>query len=202
MFNWKVLVVAALLGSLVGCHTTGVQTRSPNRGAVVEDQQWFTMAGSVPLSSPAKCDGELLSSESGLGPQDVFTAVLASGLALGAGYAVCASGDEDFGSCLGVGLSVAPFGSALFSSRTVRYNCSTSGSSLGFGANLNLPVGSLCKGYAECASAHCVDNVCTSSADSAPVPHRAPGSRAFPAGYLCKAHGECASGRCLEKKCQ
>jgi hypothetical protein len=129
---------ALLLVAATGCFTTVI--RPP--GAVVggptyNDRQWFTLAGLVPLSSPAgyECGSAGLSyAESS---QSFVDVLLNIGLAVGGGLigaAVCPLPDKptadesrQYSICTAGFAGLVPF---LVSSRTVTYGCNGGGPGL------------------------------------------------------------------------
>jgi hypothetical protein len=133
----------ALLALLLsGCYTTKVYTPAPAHGPELQDRQWFTIGGLVPLSDPAgqECPGGVARAESKLAFVDVLINV---GLAVAGGVAgavICSKSDGDRSACGSAGAGLVPF---LFASRTVQYTCGGSGASadqpVPFGATATLP---------------------------------------------------------------
>lgn len=118
----------AVLFSLLlsGCYTTKVYTPAPASGPELQDRQWFTIGGLVPLSEPTgeKCPGGLARAESKFGIVDILINV-GLGVAGGvAGAAICNNASEDDQrACSFAGASLVPF---LIASRTVEYACAGS----------------------------------------------------------------------------
>jgi|GEM_PF-1835238 len=112
-----------VLASQVGCYHTKIVTDQRAEGREYSDRQWFTIAGLVPLSSPAgrECRNGLARAESRMSGTDWLIGVglgLAGGLV---GAAACNGGsDAQQYSCMTSGASLATF---LLGSRTVEYRC-------------------------------------------------------------------------------
>jgi hypothetical protein len=120
---------AFAVGVLVsGCYTTKVVAQQATPGPQYDDRQWFTIAGLVPLSSPAgqQCPGGLATAESQFSVVDFLINV---GLSVGGGVVgALACGDPTDpvndtaarAGCASIGSSLVPF---LIASRTVSYTC-------------------------------------------------------------------------------
>jgi len=120
---FAVVVFAGLVGS--GCYTTKVYSSRPSPQPQLDDRQWFTVAGLVPLSGPAgaECVGGLSTVES----QMAFTDVLINvGLSIGGGLIGASACNSDDSAaqvrCISSFATLAPL---ILSSRTVRYTCAS-----------------------------------------------------------------------------
>jgi hypothetical protein len=124
MKNWGFVMFTLLLS---GCYTTKVYTPAASHGPELQDRQWFTLGGLVPLSDPTgqQCPSGVSRAESKLAVVDVLIDV---GLAIVggvAGVAICNSkSDGDRRACGSTGAALVPF---LFASRTVQYTCAGTG---------------------------------------------------------------------------
>jgi hypothetical protein len=115
------LVVFTLL--LSGCYTTKVYTPAAVHGPELQDRQWFTIGGLVPLSDPTgqQCTGGVSRAESKLAVVDVLINVGLAVVGGVAGVAICSNkSDGDRNACGSAGAGLVPF---LFASRTVQYTC-------------------------------------------------------------------------------
>lgn len=114
-------VLCALL--LSGCYTTKVYTPAPAHGPELQDRQWFTIGGLVPLSDPTgeQCTDGVSRAESKLAVVDVLINV---GLAVAgsvAGIALCSGESQgDRNTCGSAGAALVPF---LIGSRTTQFTC-------------------------------------------------------------------------------
>ncbi|HWO08721.1 MAG TPA: hypothetical protein VNN80_04555 [Polyangiaceae bacterium] len=111
---------------LSGCYTTKVYTPAPASGPELQDRQWFTIGGLVPLSEPTgeQCPGGLARAESKLGVVDILINI-GLGVAGGVvGAAICNNkSEDDQRACSFLGAGLVPF---LIASRTVQYTCAGS----------------------------------------------------------------------------
>jgi hypothetical protein len=108
---------------LSGCYTTKVYTPAPSHGPELQDRQWFTIGGLVPLSDPTgeQCPGGVSKAESKLAVVDVLINVGLAVVGGVAGAALCSGeGQADQGRCLQAGAGLVPF---LIGSRTAQYTC-------------------------------------------------------------------------------
>jgi len=115
---------------LSGCYTTKVYTPAPAHGPELQDRQWFTIGGLVPLSDPTgeQCPSGVSRAESKLAVVDVLINVGLAVVGGVAGVAICSSkNDGDQRACGSAGAGLLPF---LFASRTVQYTCAGPGSSV------------------------------------------------------------------------
>lgn len=120
----KVIGTILVLFTLSGCYATRAVSAKPAVLAPVEQRQWFTVAGFIPLSDPAgrECSNGLAKVDSRMSGTDVAINV---GLAIAgsiAGTSMCrADGSATaYSACVSSYSTLVPF---LFSSRTVEYTC-------------------------------------------------------------------------------
>jgi hypothetical protein len=127
------LVLFTLL--LTGCYTTKVYTPTPASGPELQDRQWFTIGGLVPLSDPTgqQCPGGVSRAESKLAFVDVLINIGLAVVGGVAGVAICSSkSGSDQRACGSTGAGLVPF---LFASRTVQFTCAGPGSPVASGAS-------------------------------------------------------------------
>ena len=110
--------------ALTGCYTTKINTGLAPDGPVYTEQQWFTIAGGMPLSEPleSKCqDKPLAYVQSAMKGKDILLNIGLTVAGGTAGYFICKdSTDPDaIEACSSIS-SVVPL---LISSRTVTYQC-------------------------------------------------------------------------------
>jgi len=118
-----VAVTGAVLMSQAGCYHTSIVTDRAPGGREYSDRQWFTIAGLVPLSSPAggECPNGLARAESELSGTDWLINIGLGVAGAFAGAAICKDeSDERVSSCAATGATLIPF---LLGSRTVKYTC-------------------------------------------------------------------------------
>lgn len=135
MKNREFVVFALLLS---GCYTTKVYTPAPAYGPEIQDRQWFTLGGLVPLSDPTgqQCPGGVSRAESKLAVVDVLINVGLAVVGGVAGAAICNDESEsDQRACGSAGAGLVPF---LFASRTVEYTCAGAGAAGPPGASVTL----------------------------------------------------------------
>ncbi len=129
MRNTMSFAFLGLLGTATGCFHTKTSTGAPMGAQEYEDRQWFTLAGLVPLSSPAggECGPQgMAMSDSRLSGMDVLILIGLSVAGTVAGTSLCskdAAGNVNVGCAVGVG-NLVPL---LIGSRTVTYHCAEAG---------------------------------------------------------------------------
>ena len=110
--------------AMTGCYTTKLNTGLVPEGPVYTEQQWFTIAGGVPLSEPleSKCqDKPFAYVQSAMKGKDILLNIGLSLAGSTAGYFMCQdTADPD---ALGPCRSVSTVVPLLMSSRTVTYQC-------------------------------------------------------------------------------
>ncbi|WP_148273368.1 hypothetical protein [Stigmatella aurantiaca] len=119
----RVAVAVAMLMSQAGCYHTSIVTDRTPESRSYSDRQWFTIAGLVPLSSPAgrECRDGLARAESEMSGADWLINIGLGVVGAVAGAAICR--DESNSrqtSCATSGAAVMSF---LLGSRTVEYSC-------------------------------------------------------------------------------
>ncbi|MDC0707234.1 hypothetical protein POL68_02010 [Stigmatella sp. ncwal1] len=118
-----VAAAVAMLASQAGCYHTSIVTDRAPESRQYSDRQWFTIAGVVPLSSPAgrECRNGLARAESEMSGADWLINIGLGVAGAVAGAAICRNeSDSRQTSCATSGAAVMSF---LLGSRTVEYTC-------------------------------------------------------------------------------
>ena len=124
MTSIRLRFLGLIFVAMTGCYTTKLNTGLLPEGPVYTEQQWFTIAGAMPLSEPleSKCKEKPFAYvQSAMKGKDILLNI---GLSLAggtAGYFMCqdAADPDTLEACRSIS-TVLPL---LISSRTVTYQC-------------------------------------------------------------------------------